>query len=165
MQEEQAGFSIYLPLCPHYRNFNKRLVKQPKLLFYDTGLVCSLLGIDSAKQVATHYLRGSIFENFILSEYLKNRLNTGKRSNIYFWRDRTGNEIDMLIENGSALSAVEIKSGATMNDEFLDGLRKYRKISGIGIEFFFLVYGGDRDIKRRDAYVIGWNSIYQLPGL
>ena len=71
----------------------------------------------------------------------------------------------MLIENGSALSAVEIKSGATINDEFFDGLRKYRKISGTGIEFFFLVYGGDRNIKRKDAQVLGWNSIYQLPGL
>ena len=87
---------ICFTLLPHFKNFNKRLVKTPKLYFYDTGLLCYLLGINTMEQLTTHPLRGNIFENFIISEYLKKKNNCGEEVNLYFWRDQKGHEIDLL---------------------------------------------------------------------
>ena len=95
----EASFIVFL-LQPHHRNFNKRIVKQPKLYFYDTGLLCALLDIQSPEQVSTHYLRGHLFENLVIAEYVKHRLHLGMRSNAFFWRNSTGHEIDLLIETG-----------------------------------------------------------------
>ncbi len=95
----EAGYIIFL-LKPYHKNFNKRLIKMPKLYFYDTGLACFLLGIQNTSQLATHYLRGSLFESFVLSELIKERFNKGIEPNCYYWRDKTGNEIDCVIETG-----------------------------------------------------------------
>ena len=108
----EQSFIVFL-LRPYHKNFNKRLVKMPKLYFFDTVLVCSLLEIENEKQLGTHYLRGSIFENFVITELLKFRLNSGKSSNLYFWRNNHGNEIDCIIEIAGKSVAVEIKSGET----------------------------------------------------
>ena len=94
----QTSFIIYM-LKPHHKNFNKRLVKQQKLYFYDTGLACSLLGIESPDQLQTHYARGALFENMVIMEILKNRLNSGKEEGLYFWRDNHGHELDILIDD------------------------------------------------------------------
>ncbi|KKL49157.1 hypothetical protein LCGC14_2318330, partial [marine sediment metagenome] len=102
----EASFIIYL-LSPHYKNFNKRLIKSPKIYFYDTGLLCHLLGINSSDQIKTHYLRGGIFESFIISEIIKIRTNKNKDSNVYFWRDKFGHEIDCIIENARNLTPIE----------------------------------------------------------
>jgi len=116
----EASFIIFL-LTPHHKNFNKRLVKQPKLYFYDTGLLCSLLDIRSEKQLASHYLRGSIFESLVVSEYIKLRYHHGFQSNAFFWRNSTGHEIDLLIEDGEHVKAVEIKSAKLSRQIFLKG--------------------------------------------
>lgn len=87
-------------LPPHHQNFNKRLVKTPKLYFHDTGLAAWLLGIESAAQVASHPLRGALFETWVVADYLKKRLNTARPSNLSFWRDRSGHEVDLLVEQG-----------------------------------------------------------------
>ena len=86
---------ILFQLRPHHANFNKRLVKTPKLYFYDAGLVCWLLGIQTPQQLETHPLRGSIFETFVVADLMKSRLNAGERSGMYFWRDSNGNEVDV----------------------------------------------------------------------
>ncbi len=125
----EASFIVFL-LKPHHKNFNKRVVKQPKLYFFDTGLLCSLLGIESADQLRSHYLRGNIFETFIVAEHIKQRFHAGGRSNAFFWRDNTGHEVDMLIEEGDTFRAVEIKSGETLAPDFFKGLNFFRKISG-----------------------------------
>ena len=146
-------------LLPHHRNFNKRLVKTPKLYFIDTGLACWLLGIESAAQVATHPLRGALFETWVVAEYLKRRLNTARPSNLSFWRDRSGHEIDLLIEQGGMLQPVEIKSGATVRTEALSGLFKWQKISGQAEPRPRLVYGGNETQHRSEADVVAWRSL------
>lgn len=154
----EAGFIIFL-LRPHYENFNKRIVKQSKLYFFDTGLLCSLLGVESFDQLSSHYLRGNIFETFIVSEYIKQRFHTGTRPNAFFWQNNTGHEVDMLIEDGDRLSAVEIKSGETIADDFFKGLRYFRKLSGIPPERCYLIYGGNKDYVRESGQVLSWRNI------
>jgi predicted AAA+ superfamily ATPase len=146
-------------LPPHHRNFNKRLVKTPKLYFIDTGLACWLLGIESAAQVTTHPLRGALLETWVVAEYLKRRLNTARPSNLSFWRDRSGHEIDLLIEQGGVLQPVEIKSGATVRTEALSGLVKWQEISGQTEPRPRLVYGGDEAQHRSDVDVVAWRSL------
>ncbi len=154
----EASFIIFR-LLPHYQNFNKRLVKQNKLYFYDTGLLCSLLDIQTPSQLRTHYLRGSIFESFIVSEYIKMRYHKGLRPNAFFWRDNTGHEIDLLIEEADSLKAVEIKSGQTVTSDFFKGLSFFEKLSGLPPENLYLIYGGLKDYKRTSANVLTWRHI------
>jgi len=151
----EASYIVHL-LRPYHINFNKRLVKMPKLYFYDTGLVCSLLGIKSAQQLTAHYLRGSIFETMIISEIIKTRLNEGNEPDTYFWRDKLGNEIDCVIENANELIKVEIKSGKTINEDFFAGLRYWSKVSGGDSKHSYLIYGGAENQKRSFADVKNW---------
>ena len=157
----EAGFIVFT-LSPHHRNFGKRVVKQPKLYFYDTGLLCALLGIHSADQIANHYLRGQIYESFVIAEYLKCRHNARLRPNAFFWRDSSGHEIDLLLEDGPVHRAVEIKSGETLHDDFFRGLRYFQKLSSISRDSCYLVYGGERGQSRRDGQVLGWREVDKL---
>lgn len=145
-------------LQPHHKNFNKRLVKSPKLYFNDTGLLCYLLGISKVEDLKTHSLRGSIFESWVISELLKGRYNRGLKENLYFWRDNTGNEVDCIIEQGNSLIPLEIKSGETISRDFFKGLRYWSKISGASPSEAYLIYGGDLSQKRSDGVVEGWKS-------
>ena len=160
----EASFIVFL-LQPHHRNFNKRVVKQPKIYFFDTGLLCALLDIRTPEQLNTHYLRGSIFENFIILEYIKLRFHRGLRPNAYFWRNSTGHEIDLLLEAGETLQAVEIKSAETLSSEFFKNLKYFRRISNIPDSHCFLVYGGERNQSRKHGRVIGWKHIDRLPNM
>lgn len=153
----QAGYIVFL-LQPHHKNFNKRLIKSPKLYFYDTGLLCYLLGINSDDDLLTHPFRGSIFESWAISELLKGRFNRGLRENLYFWRDNTGNEVDCIIEQGDRLLALEIKSGQTITSDFFKGLKYWSKISSFKEADTHLVYAGDMNQKRKDSIVKGWKS-------
>jgi len=158
----EASFIVFL-LRPHHQNFNKRVVKQPKLYFYDTGLLCALLGLRDSDQLNAHYLRGNIFESFVVSEYVKMRYHAGLRPNAFFWRDNTGHEIDLLLEEGLHLRAVEIKSGETLNDTFFKGLQYFKRISGLPEDCFHLIYGGDKNLSRKHGEVFGWRNIEALP--
>jgi len=158
----EASYLVFL-LQPYHKNFNKRIVKQPKLYFFDTGLLCALLDIQSPEQLDSHYLRGNIFESFIIAEHIKYRLHAGRRSNAFFWRNSTGHEIDLLLEAGAQLWAVEIKSGETLNEDFFKGLRYFKRLSSAPDEHFYLVYGGDRNLTRKHGQVVGWKSISKLP--
>ena len=149
---------IVFRLYPHHRNFNKRVIKMPKIYFYDTGLVCSLLGINNENQLEYHPLYGNIFETLVVSEFIKHFYNRGSTSGLYFWRDNTGHEIDLLIEKGEELFPVEIKSGQTINNEFLKPVQFWKKLSGArgGV----VVYGGDRSQHRSDGIdIIPWNKV------
>lgn len=159
----EASFIIYL-LKPHHKNYNKRLVKQAKLYFFDTGLLCSLLGIQSYTQLNSHYLRGHIFESFIVSEYIKMRYHAGLVSNAFFWRDNTGHEIDLLIDEGGASKAIEIKSGETINSDFFNGLKYYGNLSKLSKENLFLVYGGSKNYQRKMAKVLSWKNYGEVAG-
>ena len=116
-------------LQPFYRNIGKRLVKTPKVYFYDVGLVCYLLGINNAHQLETHPLRGQIFENLVVTEFLKHRHNHGLDNNLYFFRDRSGNEVDLILDNGlQTLQAFEVKLSSTIHPDFYKSLNYFRSL-------------------------------------
>ncbi len=154
----EASFILYR-LRPHFKNFNKRLVKAPKIYFYDTGLACSLLEIDSPKQLATHCSRGSLFENLVINEFMKNALNRGKEPRLAFWRDNVGHEVDLIQDQGDIPWAYEIKSGETFNREFLKNLDFWGKISGFPAAQRAVIYAGAKEIPLTEARVIPWNKL------
>lgn len=157
----EATYVIYL-LQPHFKNFNKRLIKSPKIMFYDTGLACALLGITTADQLNQHYARGHIFESWVISEIYKKIYNTGSLAKLYFWRDHTGNEIDLIIETGAGLIPVEIKSGMTLNNDFFKNLHYWYDLSGADPASGYLVYGGNENQYRSLGRVLSWRNLDTL---
>lgn len=155
----QASFVVFL-LHPHYQNFTKRLTKTPKLYFYDTGLVCSLLGINRQQDVDIHWAKGALFENLVIADIIKNFYNRVEQAPLFYWRDNTGNEIDCIIDRGSELKAVEIKSSKTINPDFFKGLNYYKNLNAMIHPY--LIYGGDMSFKRREAAIISWKDTQQL---
>ncbi len=153
----EASYIIFL-LSPYHKNFNKRIIKTPKLYFYDTGLACWLLSIQNYEQVNTHPMRGSLFESLIISEFFKSSFNKGLPGFYYFWRDRSGNEIDLLIEEGGKLRPVEIKSGATLNTDYFKGLQRFTSLASDIVEPT-LIYGGDDSLSHAGVTVTSWREI------
>jgi hypothetical protein len=160
----EATYLVFL-IRPYHRNLNKRLIKMPKLYFYDTGLACSLLGIQTIGQLDTHYLKGSLFESFVFSEIVKNRFNRGMEHNCFYWRDKTGNEVDCIIESGDLAMPVEIKAGKTIAGDFFAGLNYWAKLTGKDSGNSYLVYGGDENQKREHAAVVSWKNIASIFGV
>ena len=157
----QASY-ICFTLKPHSSNFRKRIVKTPKLYFYDVGLACRLLGIQEESQIKTHPLRGSLFENMVVTDLLKTRLNQGIDPSMFFWRDSAGLEIDLILENGSDLQPIEIKSGETFTASWLDNLKKWRSLAGNSSTQPTLCYGGKWSGKRSEVNVLPWHEIVQI---
>ncbi len=154
----ETSYVIYL-LKPYHNNFNKRLVKSPKLYFCDTGLAASLLGMENARQMDTHYLRGELFENMVIMEFIKQEYAQGREPNISFWRDSNQNEIDLLIERGLDLQAYEIKSSATMKTDYFKGLNKFAALTQLPKESLHVVYGGDVNYLTSFGDLISWKNI------
>lgn len=154
----EASYIIHL-LPPHHRNFNKRLVKTPKLYFLDPGLAAWLLGIQNPAQLAIHPQRGALFETWVISELMKARYNRALASNLYFWRDRTGHEVDVLIEEGNTLIPVEIKAGQTITRDFFTGLEHWRNLAGNAAGQPWLIYGGEQTQTRSGCNVVPWQKI------
>jgi len=150
--------NVVFLLQPYYKNFNKRIIKAPKLYFYDTGLLSSLLGIRAVEQMKTHFMRGEIFENLIVSECTKFYFSKGIEPQLYFWRDSNGNEVDLLVEDGDSLSAYEIKSSATLKSDFFKGLKSFEQISNGILSQYAVVYGGLADYRTSDGTFISWRN-------
>lgn len=157
----EASYIIYL-LQPHHKNFNKRLVKRPKLYFFDTGLACNLLRISSVDQLDLHYLKGNLFENFILNELLKTKLNNGEVSNLYFWRDNHGTEIDCIIETATKLIPIEIKSSSTFRNDLFKNLTYFNKLANNKSSDSYLVYNGNENYILDKGNVISWNALNKI---
>lgn len=154
----EASYIIF-QMPPYYKNINKRIIKSPKLYFYDTGLASYLLGIRTVEQLNSHYLKGALFENLVIGDLKKQFYNNGLEPQLYFWREKNGHEIDCLVESGLNLIALEIKSGKTIHDNFFKGLRYWQNITGNDADHCFLIYGGDEIQTRRSAQVYGWNQL------
>lgn len=154
----EASYICYL-LKPDYNNYAKRLVKTPKLYFYDTGLVCSLLDIRTAEQVSTHFLRGGLFENLVINEFIKSAYHKGEMPDATFWRDSTGNEVDLLQYVGGKPYAYEIKSGATYSPNFFSGIAKWAKLSGAEQEQCFAIYNGEKNLKTSTGELLKWADL------
>ncbi len=140
---------VAFTLPPHHANVRKRLVRSPKLYFHDVGLACRLLGIEHAGQVATHPLRGPLFENMVVVEALKHRFNRGRSSNLSFFRDSRGLECDLLYRIGNGMAAIEIKSGATINPDFFSALGRVAELAP-DVSVRAVVHGG-RQRQSRSA--------------
>ncbi len=156
----EASFIIKL-LRPYYKNFNKRLVKSPKLYFLDTGLTCFLLDIHNEKQLATHPLRGLLFESFVVSELIKKRFNAGKTDNLFYFRDNIGNEVDIVCDYGTDVNQIEIKSGKTISPDFFKGLKYFSSLNK-DIKNSYLIHGGKESYVREGVHVTGWRDIEKV---
>lgn len=158
----EASYIVFR-LTPHFNNFGKRLVKTPKLYFHDTGLAAFLLGIQTPEQLATHAARGALFETMVVAEYLRDRWNRGDVSNLYFWRDSSGNEVDLLLDEAGILYPIEIKSGQTVASDMFKALKKWQTISESTVEPR-LVFGGEGAYPRNGVAIAGWREMLAVSG-
>ena len=155
---------IVFRLPPFHSSLRRRLVKMPKLHFYDSGLACWLLGIRTAQQLRSHPLRGAIFETWVVSEVAKHRMNRGETGGLSFYRDRDGAEVDLVIEGPSGLTLVEAKSAETASSSLFDGARRVRRhLAGAGRPCdVVVVYGGGRAQRRTDGSLVPWHKLHQV---
>ncbi len=156
----QASFLIFL-MPPYFKNVKKRFIRSPKLYFFDTGLVCHLLGIHTVEHLQNHPLRGEIFETFIISEFIKYHYHKGQQTNYHFYRDNNMNEVDLIIETGYGAVPVEIKSGKTINDSFFKGLNFFRKLSDRH-KYGGLIYAGDQELRLKKTIIQNYAHIYDI---
>jgi predicted AAA+ superfamily ATPase len=173
----RASYVVTL-LAPHHRNFNKRIVKTPKLYFLDSGLLCSLLGLRTSRDLWNHPLRGAIFESFVVAELIKLYYHNGEKSRLFFWRDTQGTEVDVLMDLGTHIVPIEIKAGETVAPDAFRGLDAYQRLAkaapqdadaltdpGDSPELrrargdSVLIYGGDEWYVRRGHDVRPWWAV------
>jgi hypothetical protein len=155
----QASYILYL-MPPYYENSRKRLTKSPKLYFCDTGLACALLGIETPEQIAFHKMRGHLFENLIVMELLKHRLNEGKESNLYFYRDSNQNEVDILMGNLDNMEAIEVKSSMTYSPDFEKKLKKIDDWITPNVTHRTVVYSGEMENTSGEIRLINYRSLF-----
>lgn len=147
---------IAFRLPAYYRNFNKRVLKTPKVYFYDTGVLCSLLGIKNPQDMKVHFARGPLFENLVVLELMKKEMNAGNIPSLYYWRDNHQNEVDLLQEKDGKLTAIEIKSSETYHSDFLKGLKYFQKIAPESTSK--LIYAGNLNQEREGIEITNiWN--------
>ncbi|MCJ7434080.1 MAG: ATP-binding protein [Anaerolineales bacterium] len=159
----ESSYILYR-LQPFYRNFNKRLVKSSKLYFYDTGIACSLLGIHDENQVNLHYMKGALFENLIINEFIKHNFNRGEYRLPYFWQDSRGKEIDCLLVDGEKIVPIEIKSGKTISNSYFDNLEYWRSLAAVPEGQGYVVYGGDQSLQTSTGSFVSWRELNRIPG-
>lgn len=158
----EASFIIFL-LPPYFENFGKRVIKSPKLYFTDVGLASYLLGIEDISQLSRDPLRGFLFENMVILELMKKRLNQGLESNLYYYRDNHQHEVDVIYKSGSQLIPIEIKSAQTFTPTFLNSLHYYKKIAGERVGNAYLIYAGEFEQKVGGVQILNFkNSVIPI---
>jgi len=150
-------YIVYM-LQPYYQNIGKRMVKTPKIYFYDTGLACYLLGIENEKQLSTHPLRGAIFENMVVNEAMKSRLNKGKDANLFFYRDKSQREVDLIYTEADGLRIYEIKSAQRFQKDFFTGIDYLKSLFGGQITQSALIYDGEYEISQAEKGVYNFRN-------
>jgi uncharacterized protein len=154
----EASYIIFLAQ-PYHNNFSKRIIRSPKLYFFDTGVACSLLRIGSPEMLKTHYLYGSLFENMVISDICKQFYNLGKQPNIYFWRESNGTEVDCILEfSSTSRMVIEIKAGQTFSKDYIKNLKNYPDSSAKKV----VVYAGEESISLGDFTLIPWTEIKSI---
>jgi len=156
----EASYIVKL-LKPYYRNFNKRLIKAPKLYFMDTGLASFLLGIQNRDHLSVHPLKGALFETLVYSEILKIRFNRGETDNLYYFRDSKGNEVDILLDFGDKIDQIEVKSAQTIVKDFFKGLSFFKKLNS-DVRNSYIIYGGDASRRQQDTEIVSWKDMHLL---
>ncbi|MFA6527496.1 MAG: ATP-binding protein [Candidatus Babeliales bacterium] len=158
----EASYIIFF-LEPHFQNFNKRLVKSRKLYFFDTGLACSLLRIDSAETLSLSHFQGALFESFIIADLYKQYCNSGARPSLYFWRDSgAAHEIDCILDQGAKSYPVEIKSGKSIASDSFRGIDYWNDIAKANTRDSYLIYAGSEKQLRKQGTVLGWQDASSL---
>jgi predicted AAA+ superfamily ATPase len=155
----ETGYIVHF-LQPYHHNFGKRIIKSPKLYFHDTGLACSLLGIQHADQVKSHYLKGGLFENMIINEFLKHRFNKGNVSNLYFWQSKDRKEIDLITDKQEIF---EIKTSHTRQSNLFDNLLYWQKLNPNSTATPIVVYGGDENQIASQGLFLSWRNLGEIP--
>lgn len=153
----EASYITY-SLQPYHQNYGKRVIKAPKIYFYDVGLLCHILKINSNTELESHFAYGHIFENFIITEILKNNFNQRKNEQVYFWRDSNGNEVDAMIDSGESKQGIEIKGARTFNSDMLKGLHAWFSLNPKEHHPTVLVYVGEEEQKVKDHNVMNWKT-------
>jgi hypothetical protein len=154
----ESSYIVYM-LPPYFQNFNKRIIKSPKLYFYDTGLACYLLGLTEPGQVLNYYQRGSLFENMVIGEMLKNRFNLKAPVNFYFWQDSNGVEVDLLMEEAGKTNLFEMKFSQTPGPDFFKGILAFRKLIPHLMGDSAVIYGGEENQYRTAANILEWQHV------
>ncbi len=157
----EASYVIFR-LHPFFENIGKRLIKAPKIYFYDTGLICFLLGIETPEQLKNHPLRGGIFENYVVLEFLKERFNAGKPSNLFFYRDKSKHEIDIVQQFGYQYRAYEIKSAKTFHSDFLNNLKYLKNLLGERLLSTKVIYDGATGLNINENGIINFRNVKSL---
>ena len=157
----EASYIVFR-LQPYYTNTTKRLIKSPKIFFCDTGLLCALLDIDSAKELQTYHAIGHIFENFVIADILKMINNMQIAIELYFFRDKNGNEVDLILDNGLNQIPIEIKLSSTFNSNFLKGLDYWIKNFGNENTKSAVLYGGCEEFKIKQTQIVSWKNSLDL---
>ncbi len=157
----EASYIITL-LPPYFENSRKRLIKSPKLYFYDTGLACALLDINEEETLNHDKMRGHLFENMIITDFIKQRFNSGKANDLSFYRDSNGNEIDLLIPNKNNFTALEIKSSSTYHTDFQKGFKSISETLAPKLTNKVIVYTGDLENLSSDIKLINWQNVHKL---
>jgi hypothetical protein len=156
----RASYIIFY-LQPHFRSYNKRIIKSPKLYFYDVGLASYFLEIETPAQMSRDRMRGSLFENLIIGEVLKYRLNQGKDARFGFFRDNVGNEVDLILRHQGKMIPWEIKSAETYHQDFLKGINYFSKISKDPVNHASVIYGGNKEQKIAESDLISYKKLNQ----
>jgi predicted AAA+ superfamily ATPase len=154
----EASYIVFR-MPPFFRNVGKRLIKSPKIYFYDTGLLCFLLGIENENHLQTHPLRGAIFENMVVLEFLKNRFNAGKLSNLYFYRDKSQREIDIVQEFADTFKAYEIKSASAFHPDFMHNLNYLKDLLNEKLTSTQVIYDGEIELKSSENGIVNFRNI------
>lgn len=154
----EASYVLFR-LPPFFRNIGKRLVKTPKIYFYDTGLACYLLGIEKEEQLETHPLRGVLFENMVILNFVKQRFNAGKVPHLYFYRDKSQREVDLIEERGTALYAYEIKSAKAFTKNFVQNLDYFRQVAGQDVVSTQIIYDGEINIETPENGMLNFRNL------
>lgn len=154
---------LVMQLQPYHSNFGKRLTKTPKLYFLDVGLMAWLLGLRDTTTLATHAARGALFETWVVSELVKQRFNAGQRAELFFWRDNTGHEVDVVYETPQGLQGIEIKSGSTFASDWPKGISKWRCLATDPVCTPRIVFGGEGAYSRQGCDVQGWQAFAAQP--
>jgi predicted AAA+ superfamily ATPase len=155
----ESSYIIFL-LRPYYKNFNKTIVKRPKLYFYDSAIVCSLLQIKKPEHIVNHPLRGALFECLVMSEVIKYQANEQNDMQVYFWRDKTGREVDIIAETPLGTTPIEIKAGKTVQQVFFKHVKYWMELSGSSKGK--VVYAGEAQQNRSDGTeVFSWKHIHE----
>lgn len=157
----EASYIIFL-LKPYYKNFGKRLIKMPKLYFYDTGLLSYLLTIKKPDEITSHSMKGALYENYIIAEVKKHYSNRSFKEELYYIRDSNGNEVDLLIERNDKLYLYELKAGMTLNSDYFKGIEHYKKHLPVKINSH-LIFAGEGGYIRNSTKVFSWDAKISLP--